>query len=64
MPEPRIDTCFKCGTAYSYLYEYRHGFWICTANACWDEEVERDSRRHVEQHQSVEDYRKLVAGTT
>ena len=55
------DVCAKCGTEYSVLYEYRHGFWICRANACWDEEVERDSRRHVEQHQSVEDYRKLVA---
>lgn len=61
--EPVIDTCMKCGTEYSYLFEYRPGYWICRANACWDEDAERESLRHVERQRSLKDYQKLVAGT-
>ena len=60
---PVISTCDKCATENSELFEYRPGYWICTANACWDEEVEHDSERHVEQHRAVETYRQLVQGT-
>ena len=60
---PVIGFCSKCNTENSVLYEYRVGYWICRANACWDEEVERDSQRHVEQQRAVEDYRQLVQGT-
>lgn len=60
---PVIGQCDKCGTLRSYLHELRPGFWICKANACWQEEVEREDRRHEAQAEAVEQYVRLVAGT-
>lgn len=60
---PVYGTCDKCGTEYSELFEYRPGYWICRANACWDEETEHDSMRHLELEESLDEYRRLVAGT-
>ena len=60
---PVRGTCNKCATELSTLFEYRPGYWICRSNGCWDEEEERDSKRHVEQQADVEEYKKLVAGT-
>jgi len=60
---PVIGTCRKCDTTESELFEYRAGFWICKAGTCWDEEVERDSGRHIEKNEKLKDYRRLVAGT-
>jgi len=61
--KPTIGICDKCGTEKSYLFEYRSDYWICKANECFQEEVERDSGRHVRKNDKLEDYRKLVAGT-
>ena len=57
---PTIGTCDKCSTENSELHEYRTGVFLCKANECWQEEVERDSGRHIRLNQKLEDYRSIV----
>ena len=56
----KIGDCRKCFTENSLLYEYRPGYFICKANGCYDEEVERDSGRHILLNKKLEDYRRVV----
>ena len=58
---PVIDTCAKCGTENSEVFEYHRGYFICRSNGCWDEETERDSGRHIIKNRQLEDYKKLIA---
>lgn len=61
MEFPIYGPCNKCNTENSLLFEYKPGYFICKANECWEEEVERDSGRHIEQERKLDDYRKLVS---
>lgn len=56
----KIGTCQKCGTTNSELFQYRSGFFICRGALCWDEEVERDTGRHLMLNKKLEDYRKII----
>lgn len=56
----RIGDCRKCSTQNSELFEYRPGYFICKANGCWDEEVERNSGRHIILNRKLEEYRRAV----
>ena len=59
---PLYGFCDKCNTEFSELFEFedRH---LCKANACFQEEVERASEKHLLDEEKLNDYRKLVAGT-
>jgi len=57
---PRYGVCRKCATENSELFEYRTGFWICKANSCWDEEVERDDGSYLVKQEKLDDYRRIV----
>ena len=58
---PIYGTCNKCGTENSLLQEYRPGYFICSANECWTEELERESGRHIILNKKLEDYRRVIA---
>jgi len=63
MFKPTIGNCMKCETENSELFEYKPGWWICKANACWTEEAERDSGEHLIKNKKRQDYDRLIAGT-
>ena len=60
--KPLMGICEKCGTENSELFEY-DGRYLCKANECLTEELERDSERHILLNEKLENYKKLVAGT-
>lgn len=57
---PKIGICQKCNTENSELFEYSNGVFLCKAGECYQEELERDSGRHVILEQKLKNYRKLV----
>ena len=59
-PWARIGECGKCGTEDSELFEYKRGYFIGKACGCWEEELERDSGRHIRLNKKLEDYRRVV----
>ena len=59
---PLYGICDKCRTANSELFEY-DGKWLCRANECFMEEIERDSGKQFRDQDKLEDYRRLVQGT-
>ncbi len=58
---PIYGICYKFNTENSELFEYKPGYFICKANVCWTEEVERDSGRHIRKRWSLDQYRQLIA---
>ena len=56
-----IGVCEKCGTEGSTLFKYDDR-WLCSANACIEEEIERDSDKVERDEQFLEDYRSIVRG--
>ena len=52
--------CDKCGTEHSLLKKYQ-GAYLCSANLCYTEEVERDSGRHVRKEKKLRDYKNIIA---
>ncbi len=59
---PVYGICDKCGTNDSELFEYE-GRWLCKANACYAEEVDRNKEKQFRDQEKLNDYRKLVQGT-
>ena len=59
---PIYGRCDKCNTDNSELFEY-DSRWLCKANACYSEEVERNSEKQFRDQEKLTDYRKLVQGT-
>jgi len=59
---PLYGRCDKCATANSELFEY-DGKWLCRANECFMEEVEKDSGKQFRDQDKLSDYKKLVQGT-
>lgn len=62
MLENRIRVCDKCGTKASKCYPY-NGQWLCKANCCLDEEMERDTGKHITDEQKLNEYRNFVDRT-
>ena len=60
---PTIGTCMKCGTENSELFQHKNGYYICRANECWTEEVERNSGRHIRLNRKLERIRKALSHT-
>ena len=58
---PIIGICDKCGTENSELFQYKNGYYICQANECWTEEVERNSGRHIRLNKKLERLRKTLS---
>lgn len=57
---PVIGICDKCSTENSLLFQYGNK-WLCKANECYQEEVERDSGRHIDLDRKLEEHRKIIA---
>jgi len=58
----RVKTCDKCMTVLSKCYEY-NGRWLCKANVCYQEEIEKDSGKWERDEANLDLYKDLVART-
>lgn len=45
------------------MVEEYNDMWLCHDNLCYEEEVEKDSGKHILDKERLEEYRKMVAGT-
>ena len=59
---PLYGRCEKCATEHSELFEY-DGKYLCKANECYMEEVERDSGKQLRDQDKLNDYKRLCQGT-
>ena len=59
---PIIADCDKCRTPASLVYPFGDGGFLCLANECWEEELERSSEKQVRDRKFVEDLRGIVRG--
>ncbi len=58
--ENRVYTCDKCFTKLSKCWFY-NGRWLCKAASCIDEEMEKDSGKHIRDWEDLNRYRHDVA---
>jgi len=62
MTNRKYGICHKCQTTWVIVTEYKGG-WLCEDNCCLQEEMEKDTGKHLRDEKDLNDYRALVAGT-
>lgn len=62
IPKYKMGICNKCQTRWIPVYPYE-GRWLCKANLCFTEELEKNDGTVERNEKALDDYRKVVGGT-